>query len=168
MNFLGSVTTNYVLVIICRHYILYMKLSQQQKIRMYSHHDHDLDVEDEFWPIMGILLAILGVWTTLIHWIDWATLDVIPWWAEPFTIVPIVFLLIMKDKFDSLNPLHWWPMFWGYQAKLPDEDRITIRPLDTERIMQQHGGPLNVHIVDYEHIKFRRKKDAVIFGLRYF
>ena len=81
MNFLGSVTTNYVLVIICRHYILYMKPSQQQKIRMYSHHDHDLDVEDEFWPIMGILLAILGVWTTLIHWIDWATLDVIPWWA---------------------------------------------------------------------------------------
>ncbi len=168
MNFLGSVTTNYVLVIICRHYILYMKLSQQQKIRMYSHHDHDLDVEDEFWPIMGILLAILGVWTTLIHWIDWATLDVIPWWAEPFTIVPIVFLLIMKEHYDSLNPLHWWPMVWGYQAKLPDEDRITIRPLDTERIMQQHGGPLNVHIIDYQHIKFRRKKDAVIFGLRYF
>jgi len=168
VNFLGSVTTNYVLVIICRHYILYMKLSQQQKIRMYSHHDHDLDVEDEFWPIMGILLAILGVWTTLIHWIDWATLDVIPWWAEPFTIVPIVFLLIMKEHYDSLNPLHWWPMVWGYQAKLPDEDRITIRPLDTERIMQQHGGPLNVHIIDYQHIKFRRKKDAVIFGLRYF
>jgi len=168
VNFLGSVTTNYVLVIICRHYILYMKLSQQQKIRMYSHHDHDLDVEDEFWPIMGILLAILGVWTTLIHWIDWATLDVIPWWAEPFTIVPIVFLIIMKEHYDSLNPLHWWPMVWGYQAKLPDEDRITIRPLDTERIMQQHGGPLNVHIIDYQHIKFRRKKDAVIFGLRYF
>ena len=168
MNFHRSVTTNYVLVIICRHYILYMKLSQQQKIRMYSHHDRDLDVEDEFWPIMGILLAIISVWTTFIHWIDWATLDVIPWWAEPFTIVPIIFLLIMKEHYDSLNPLHWWPMVWGYQAKLPDEDRITIRPLDTERIMQQHGGRLNVYIVDFEHIKFRRKKDAVIFGLRYF
>ena len=149
-------------------YIIYMKLSRQQRIRMYSHHDHDLDVEEEFWPIMGILLAVIGVWTTFIHWIDWATLDVIPWWAEPFTIVPIVFLLIMKEHYDSLNPLHWWPMVWGYQAKLPDEDRITIRPLDTERIMQQHGGPLNVHIIDYQHIKFRRKKDAVIFGLRYF
>ena len=168
MNFLGSVTTNYVLVIICRHYILYMKLSQQQKIRMYSHHDHDLDVEDEFWPIMGIMLAIIGVWTTFIHWIDWATLDVIPWWAEPFTIVPILFMMIMKEHYDSLNPLHWWPMVWGYQAKLPDEDRITIRPLDVERIMNQHGGRLNVYIIDYQHIKFRRKKDAVIFGLRYF
>jgi len=150
------------------HKILYMKLSQQQKIRMYSHHDRDLDIEDEFWPILGILLAILGVWTTFIHWIDWATLDVIPWWAEPFTIAPILFMMIMKEHYDSLNPLHWWPMVWGYQAKLPHEDRITIRPLDTERIMQQHGGPLNVHIIDYQHIKFRRKKDAVIFGLRYF
>ena len=146
-----------------------MKLSQQQKIRLYSHHDHDLDdLDSEFWPVMGILLAILGVWTGFIHWIDYATLNVIPWWAEPFTIVPLIFLLVMKEHFDSLNPLHWWPMEWGYQAKLPDEDRITIRPLDTERIMQQHGGPLNVHIIDYQHIKFRRKKDAVIFGLRYF
>ena len=168
MNFRGSVTTNYVLVIICRHYILYMKLSQQQKIRMYSHHDRDLDVEDEFWPILGILLAILGVWTTFIHWVDYVTFDAIPWWAEPFTIAPMVFLLIMKEHYDSLNPLHWWPMFWGYQAKLPDEDRITIRPLDVERIMNQHGGRLNVYIIDYQHIKFRRKKDAVIFGLRYF
>ena len=145
-----------------------MKLSQRQKMRMYSHHDHDLDVEEEFWPIMGILLAILGVWTGIIHLIDWLTIDAIPWWAEPFTITPVIFLLIMKENYDSLNPLHWWPMFWGYQAKLPDEDRITIRPLDTERIMQQHGGRLNVHIIDYEHIKFRRRKDAVIFGLKYF
>ena len=131
-----------------------MKLSpkSQQKFimyRTYRHHDHDIDdLDGEFWPMMGILLAIWSVWTGAIHL--------------------IVFLLIMKEKFYSLNPLHWWPMFWGYNAKLPEEDRITIRPLDTERIMQQHGGPLNVHIIDYEHIKFRRKKDAVIFGLRYF
>ena len=142
-----------------------MRLSQQQKIRMYSHHDHDLDIEDEFWPIMGILLAILGVWTGVVHFIDWATFDVVPWWAEPFTITPIVFLIIMKEHFDSLNPLHWWPMFWGYKAVLPDEDRITIRPLDTERIMEKHGGRLNVHIVDYKHIKFRKKKDAVLYAL---
>ena len=92
----------------------------------------------------------------------------IVWWVEPFTIAPVIFLIVMKEKYDSLNPLHWWPMLWGYNAKLPDEDRITIRPLDTERIMEQHGGRLNVHIIDYETIKFRRKKDAVIFGLRYF
>ena len=57
-------------------------------------------------------------------------------------------------------------MLWGYKAKLPDDERITIRPLDEEQIMRTYGGPLNVHIIDYEYIKFRRKKDAVIFGLR--
>ena len=146
-------------------YILYMKVSSKQKIRMYSHHEHDLDVEEAFWPIMGTLLSILGVWTGVIHLIDYLTLDSIPWWIEPFTIVPVIFLLIMKEKFDSLNPLHWWPMVWGYKAKLPDEDRITIRPLDTERIMKQHGGRLNVYVIDYEHIKFRKRKDAVVFTL---
>ena len=144
-----------------------MKLSKQQKIRMYSHHDHDIDFEDDFWPIIGILLALVGVWTGVIHIIDWLTFDTIPWWGEPLTITPVMFLMIKKEKFDSLNPLHWWPMFWGYDARLPDEDRITIRPTDTERIMRQHGGLMNVHIIDYEHIKFRRKRDAVIFGLRY-
>ena len=134
---------------------------------MYSHHDHDIDFEDDFWPIIGILLALVGVWTGVIHIIDWLTFDTIPWWGEPLTITPVMFLMIMKEKFDSLNPLHWWPMFWGYDARLPDEDRITIRPTDTERIMRQHGGLMNVHIIDYEHIKFRRKRDAVIFGLRY-
>ena len=83
-----------------------MKLSQQQKIRMYSHHDNDLDFEDEFWPIIGILLAILGAWTGFIHLIDYLTIDAIPWWVEPFTITPVIFLLIMKEHYDSLNPLH--------------------------------------------------------------
>ena len=138
-------------------------------LRTYSHHDHDIDdFEGDFWPVMGIIGTILAVWTGIIHLIDYFTFDMIPLWIEPFTITPAIFLIIMKEKYDSLNPLHWWPMFWGYNAKLPDKDRITIRPLDTERIMQQHGGKLNVHIVDYEHIRFRKKKDAVIFGLKYF
>ena len=144
----------------------------QQKflmLRTYSHYDHDIDdLDGEFWPMMGILLSVWAVWTGIIHLIEWLTFDAIPWWAEPFTVAPVIFVVVMNEKYESLNPLHWWPLFWGYEAKLPEEDRITIRPLDTERIMQQHGGPLNVHIMDYEHIKFRRKKDAVMFGLRYF
>ena len=145
-----------------------MKLSHQQKIRLYSHHDPDLDMEEDFWPIIGILLSILGVWTGVVHLVDFWTFNVIPWWAEPFTIAPIIFLIIMNERYDSLNPLHWWPMLWGYEAKLPSAEVITIRPLDQERIMKQHGGKLNVHIIDYETVKFRRRKDAVIFGLRYF
>ena len=151
-----------------------MKLSQknQQKfiqLRTYSHHDHDIDdLEGEFWPVIGIMCSILALWTGLIHLLDYLTWNIIPWWAEPLTITPIIFLIVMKEKYDSLNPAHWWPMFWGYQVTLPDEDRITIRPLDLDRVLQRHGGMLNVHIVDYETIKFRRKKDAVMFGLRFF
>jgi hypothetical protein len=143
-----------------------MTMTNRQKMIMYSHIDEEF--EEEFWPIMGTLLIVWAVWTGIIHLIDWLTFDAIPWWAEPFTIAPVIFLIIMKERFDSLNPLHWWPMFWGYEAKLPDEDRITIRPTDTERIMRQHGGPMNVHIIDYEHIKFRRKRDAVIYALSNF
>ena len=149
-----------------------MKLSHNNQpkflqYRTYSHPEHDLDdLEGEFWPIMGILLTILAGWTAFVHFIDYLTMDVIPWWAEPFTIVPIIFMVIMKERYDSLNPAHWWPMFWGYNVSLPEDDRITIRPIDTDRIMKQHGGRVNVHIVDYETIKFRRQKDAVIFSLR--
>ena len=148
-----------------------MKVSQKKYImlRTYSHHDHDIDdFDEEFWPIIGVLITVLGVWTGFVHFIDYLTFDAIAWYMEPFTITPIIFLIVMKEKYDSLNPLHWWPLVWGYKAKLPEEDRITIRPLDVEHILQQHGGRMNVHIIDYEHVKFRKKKDAVIFGLRYF
>ena len=135
---------------------------------MYSHHDHDMDFEDEFWPIMGILLAILGVWTGIIHLIDYLTINAIPWWLEPFTITPVIFLLIMKEHYDSLNPLHWWPMFWGYRCPLPDDEHITIRPLEAEDVLKKYGGRMNVFIIDHEHIKFRKRKDAVMFGLTNF
>ena len=124
--------------------------------------------DEEFWPMMGIVFAIWGAWTGIIHFIDWLTFDAVPWWAEPFTVAPAIFIMAMNEKYNSFNPLLWWPTFWGYKAKLPDEDKIMIRPLDIDRIVKQYGGPLNVYIMDYEHIKFRRKKDAVMFGLRYF
>ena len=142
-----------------------MRMTKQQKMRMYSHYDHDLDIEDDFWPVVGILLSILGVWTGFIHLVDWLTFNFIPWWLEPFTITPIIIIIIMNERFDSLNPLHWWPLFCGYNVTLPNREVITIRPLDQERIMKQYGGMRNVHIVDYETLKFRRSKDAVFFNL---
>ena len=142
-----------------------MKLSQQQKIRLYSHHDADIDIDDDFWPIMAILFGILVVWTGFVHLLDRFTFNIIPWWAEPFTVGFVIFAIVMKERFDSLNPLHWWPLFHGYQVKLPRREIITIRPLDQERIMKEHGGMRNVHIVDFETLKFRRRKDAVMFTL---
>ena len=57
----------------------FMKLSKQQKIRLYSHHDHDIDdLDGEFWPVMGILASILALWTGLIHLVDYLTWNIIP------------------------------------------------------------------------------------------
>lgn len=140
-------------------------MTKQQKMRMYSHYDHDLDIEDDFWPVVGILLSILGVWTGFIHLVDWLTFNFIPWWLEPFTITPIIIIIIMNERFDSLNPLHWWPLFCGYNVTLPNREVITIHPLDKERILKKYGGLRNVHIVDYETLKFRKMKDAVLFNL---
>ena len=84
------------------------------------------------------------------------------------TITPLIFLIVMKELYDSINPLHWWPMFWGYRCPLPDDEHITIRPLDGEDIVKKYGGRMNVFIIDHEHVKFRKRKDAVMFGLTNF
>jgi len=123
-------------------------------------------MDEDFWPMMGVLAVIVAVWTGIIHLLDWLTFDFIPWWVEPFTMAPLIFLLAMKEIYGSLNPLHWWPMFWGYRVRLPDADRVKIYPLDSEELFKTYGGRINIHIVDYEHIKFRRRRDAVMFGLK--
>jgi hypothetical protein len=134
---------------------------------MYSHLE-DPGIDEDFWPMMGVLAVIVAVWTGIIHLLDWLTFNIIPWWVEPFTMAPLIFLLAMKEIYGSLNPLHWWPMFWGYRVRLPDEDKVKIYPLDSEALFKRYGGRINIHIVDYEHIKFRRRKDAVMFGLTHF
>jgi hypothetical protein len=145
-----------------------MKLSPHKFAQYRTHHEIDVDIDEEFWPMMGILFTIWGGWTGVVHFLDWLTFDAIVWWAEPLTIVPFILLLVMSERYGSLNPLHCWPMVWGYKNKLPDEDRITIYPINGEDLIKEHGGPLHIHIVDYEHIKFRRKKDAVMYALRNF
>ena len=147
-----------------------MKLSPKNQpkflqYRTYSHHDHDIDdLDGEFWPMMGILFTIWGAWTGLVHLIDWATLDVIPWWAEPFTILPMFLYAMMMEFMQRKNPLHWWPLVWGYKIKLPDSQRGIIHLLDEDELMEKYGGPFNVYIVG-NCIQFRRKKDAVVFSL---
>jgi len=145
-----------------------MKLSPHKFAQYRTHHEIDVDMDEEFWPMMGILFTIWGGWTGVVHFIDWLTVDAIAWYVEPWTIIPFIFLLVMAEKYGSLNPLHWWPVIWGYKIKLPDEDRVKIYPIDGSDLIKKHGGPLNVHIVDYEHIKFRRRRDAVIFSLKNF
>ena len=143
-----------------------MKLSQHQKIRLYSHYDHHLEEDEDFWTVMGILITIMGLWTGFIHLLDYFTFDMIPWWAEPFTIIPVILFVVMKERYDSLNPLHWWPLIWGYKMEMSDSKTIHFHPVAKDKILTQYGGPMNVHFVDFNTIKFRRKRDAVIFSLK--
>ena len=71
----------------------------------------------------------------------------------------------MKSEVQSFaNAIHEYRMLPLPYGLLAHE---LIEVIDQERIMKQYGGMKNVHIVDYETLKFRRRKDAVIFNLRH-
>lgn len=134
---------------------------------MYSHHDHDVDELDEPWFLISLVGTIIGLWWGFIHLVDKFTFNFMVWWAEPFTLIPLIIYLILYERFGK-NPLYWWPLVWGTKIKLPEEERITIYPVDSEDILTKYGGPLNVYVEDFEHVKFRKESDAVIFSLRNF
>ena len=134
---------------------------------MYSHHDHDVDELDEPWFLISLVGTIIGLWWGFIHLVDKFTFNFMVWWAEPFTLIPLIIYLILYERFGK-NPLYWWPLVWGTTIKLPEEERITIYPVDSEDIIKKYGGPLNVYVEDFEHVKFRKESDAVIFSLRNF
>jgi hypothetical protein len=138
------------------------------KIIMYSHYDrYDDDIDEEGWLLVTIFASIIGIWWGLIHLFDKFTFNFMPWWTEPFTIFPVGGYFTVADFFGR-NPLHWWPMIWGYKIKIPDSEKIVLHPIDGDELVEKYGGPLNVHIVDPSYIKFRKRRDAVIFSLRNF
>ena len=152
-----------------------MKLSQKKQPRIrkhprmtYSHYDdYDRDIDEEGWLLLSIFATVVGLWWGLIHLLDKFTFNFMPWYAEPFTIFPVGGYFVVADFFGR-NPLHWWPLVWGYKIKIPDSEKIVLHPIDENDLIEKYGGPLNVHIVDPSYIKFRKRRDAVIFSLRNF
>ena len=127
--------------------------------RLY-YHDPDEDITT---PIMLVLSGlIVGGWWGIVHLIDWMTLDIIPWWLEPFTLLPVLFLFVMCMKYGR-NPLHWWPMVWGVRVAIPDSIIFHMN-YDADRLLKRYGGPVNV-FVDHDLVIFRRRQDAVSFCL---
>ena len=127
--------------------------------RLY-YHDPDEDITT---PIMLVLSGlIVGGWWGIVHLIDWMTLDIIPWWLEPFTLLPVLFLFVMCMKYGR-NPLHWWPVVWGVRVAIPD-CIIFHMNYDADRLLKRYGGPGNV-FVDHDLVIFRRSRDAVTFCL---
>ena len=43
-----------------------MKLSPHKFAQYRTHHEIDVDMDEEFWPMMGILFTIWGGWTGVV------------------------------------------------------------------------------------------------------
>jgi ABC-type dipeptide/oligopeptide/nickel transport system permease subunit len=127
------------------------------------YHDPREEIAEESGVLLTILAVIVGVFWGIVHFLDWMTVDIIPWWVEPLFIIPVIVVMIIVGVYGK-NPLHWWPMFCGTRVEMPD-DIWYHAVANSDWLFQKYGGALNVY-VDRDYIKFRRKKDAVIFCLK--
>jgi len=143
----------------------------RKKHRGYYNNRFDPD-EGETGLLLGILLALWGVYWLVVHWIDWALGNLMVWWVEPLTLfvtLPImaVFAMII-DKYGA-NPIYWWPMFWGTKVVIARDVEFYVG-FDDEEFVQNNGGRANVYCgTDSNedlYIQFRTRKDAVIYSLR--
>jgi hypothetical protein len=136
------------------------------------YHSHWDDREDSFsWQELSLLALILmiiwSVYWLIIHWVDHFLGDWLAWYVE--LISPMVALPVMW-VFNSYgrNPLHWWPMVWGHRVQL-DPHNADLVLMDADAVTQFMGGRSRVWCdtrnVNQVYLKFRRRRDAVWFGL---
>ena len=63
----------------------------------------------------------------------------------------------------SFNPLHWWPLVWGYKVEVQN-DRV-LHSIELDDVVKKYGGPMNVYVDGPFNLKFRKKKDVVKYCL---
>jgi len=152
----------------------FQQLKTSNQVRMItryrgSHHEVHLDDDEEIGIVLGILGFVVGVWWGLVHVIDiW--FNKLTWWQEPLTIIPVLVVGIpsmMMIELYGKNPLHWWPVVWGTKVAIPERQPWRAYDSEMEKILNEFG-PTRVYVEDYTTLKFRRKKDAVIFSLKNF
>ena len=132
---------------------------------IYAYHnddDIDLDTEDTCFAL-GLLAFIIGVWWGIFHLLDAFTFNIFPWWTEPLTIIPVFAYIIFSEIAHSFNPLHWWPLVWGYKVEVQN-DRV-LHSIEYDDVVKKYGGPLNVYVDGPFNLKFRKKKDVVKYCL---
>ena len=133
-------------------------------MKMSYRYHHDDDELDEEWLIISFFVFICGTYWGIVHLIDKFTFNIMPWWVEPFTAFPLVGLLALIEIFGR-NPLYWWPLFWGTKIKIRQEDDPLKHTLEIEEVFKRMGGRANVYVIDYDTLKFRKKKDVVRYWL---
>ena len=143
-----------------------------QKIPTYYHSRWNDDREDVFsWKevvFLALILAIIwGVYWLIIHWADHFLGDWLAWYVElmsPLMALPIGWVCNSYGR----NPLHWWPMVWGHRVQL-DQHNADLVLMDADAVIQFMGGRTRVWCdtrdVNLVYLKFRRRRDAVWFGL---
>lgn len=129
-------------------------------MRQFYYHEPE-DHEPGMATELTVLAVLITVWWGIVHFVDWLTFDAIVWWAEPFTVLILIPLLIMFMEFGA-NPLNWWPLIWGTKVEMEGNDFMSV--WRKEEAFLKYGGPRNVYWTN-NYIKFRRKKDAVTFCL---
>ena len=134
------------------------RLPNHPVLTSYRYHEDDDDFGDDY-IVLGLGVGILGVYWLAVHFLDKWTIDLLPWWVEPFTAIPLVGLLALTEVFGK-NPLHWWPLVWGTKIQIRQDDDPIKHSLEIDEIKERLGGPLNVYVIDWQTLKFRRKKDV--------
>ena len=151
-----------------------MKLSRKNqrksptKYNQYrTHHELEIDDDEELGLLVGILMFVVLAWWGIVHIID-MFFDKLTWWQEPLTIIPVLLIgapWAMAAELYGKNPLHWWPLVWGTKVSIPEREPFHAYDPKLEKVLKKFG-PTRVYSVDYTTLKFRCKKDAVIFSLR--
>ena len=142
----------------CSNYTI-KNIYLQDMSRLYYHSPEE-DIPDRFLWI--VLAVIVGVWWAAVHFVDWLTVDRIPWWLELLLIIPVFSVMALVMAYGR-NPLHWWPLVWGTRVEIPDSLLFHMN-YDADRFIKKYGGRLNICVTE-QHVIFRRRRDAVSFCL---
>ncbi len=147
--------------------ILSYKKQPKKHHRYRTHHEIDMEEDEEIVIVGTVLTVVVGFWWAIVHVVD-MFFNKLSWWMEPLTIIPLLMVVapaIWLIEMYGKNPMHWWPMVWGTKVTIPEREHFRAYDEEFEKALREFG-PTRVYVEDYTTIKFRTKKDATLFFLK--
>tara|TARA_E500000318_G_scaffold86047_1_gene82428 strand:- start:732 stop:1163 length:432 start_codon:yes stop_codon:yes gene_type:complete len=118
----------------------------------YAHHER-FEFEEDTYIVFGLFFGVWGIYWMMLHFLDRWTFNAVAWYFEIASFVPVIFYFMTSEEY-GLNPLKWWPMFFGYKVECKEKELLN------DKQITKLGGPFNVYQVSINCIKFRTKKLA--------